>query len=477
MDIGVMGGYPLAMKASEREKLLELDRRHVWHPFTQMKDYHEGEEPLLFTHGQGVWLHDGARRYLDAVGSMWTNTLGHNHPALNRALNQQLAKAAHTTLLGATHPAAIRLAKALVDLTPKGLNHVFYSDNGSTAVEVAVKMAYQVMTRRHARLGKKGEAPSLFLSFEGAYHGDTLGAVSVGGVDVFQTAFRPLLLPTVKLPYPAWPVQGVPDTARNRREFLTKALAEAKKVIQQNAHQLVGAVMEPGLAAAGGMWFMVPGYLKGLSRLLKQHGLLLILDEIATGFCRLGPWFVCTQEGVTPDLLVLGKGLTGGYLPLAATLATTSIYDSFLDDYQNASHFFHGHTFTGNPLAAAVCLENLKQLQKPSFQKSLAHRKAIFESMLKPLAAHPLVGQVRVKGFAAGIELMRDKNRGLAFDWGERIGHRVALLLRDEEVFMRPLGSTVVLMPPLSISSAEIRFLARALGRVLNRLQTELEES
>lgn len=463
------------MKASERKKLLDWDRRHVWHPFTQMKDYHEGEEPLLFTHGQGVWLYDGDKRYLDAVASMWTNTLGHHHPALNRALVQQLDKAAHTTLLGATHPTAIRLAKALVDLTPPGLDHVFYSDNGSTAVEVAVKMAYQVMTRRHARLGKKGKAPSLFLSFEGAYHGDTLGAVSVGGVDVFHAAFRPLLFPTLKLPYPAWPVQGVPDTAPNRRKFLAQALVQAEKVITKHVRELVGAVMEPGLAAAGGMWFMVPGYLKGLSRLLKKQGLLLILDEIATGFCRLGPWFVSAQEGVTPDLLVVGKGLTGGYLPLAATLATGDIYKSFLDDYHNASHFFHGHTFTGNPLAAAVCLENLKQLQKPAFQKNLGKRMALFEAALKPLATHPLVGQVRLKGFAAGIELMRDKNRGVAFDWGERIGHRVALLLRDEEVFMRPLGSTVVLMPPLSISASEIRFLTRALLRALDRLATELQ--
>jgi adenosylmethionine-8-amino-7-oxononanoate aminotransferase len=431
------------------ETLVNWDRQHLWHPFTQMQGFRE-EELLIITRGEGAYLidHQG-RRYLDGVSSLWTNVHGHGRPEMDLAVREQLEQVAHSTLLGLAHPAAIVLARALAEITPPGLTKIFYSDNGSTAVEVALKMAFQYWQLRGFPRKQR------FLKLSGAYHGDTLGAVSVGGIALFHEIFRPLLFETLEAPAPYC---YRCSEAKNCRE---QCLGRLEELVAAHHRELAALILEPVMQGAAGMIPQPPGYLARVREVTRRYDVLLIADEVATGFGRTGRMFACDQEEVSPDLLCLAKGLTGGYLPLAATLATDAIYQAFLGEFQEFKAFFHGHTYTGNPLAAAAALASLEVFQKEKVLESLPAKMEKLSQLLAEMQVNPHVGDIRQRGLMVGIELVRDRETRESFPPGSRTGHRVILEARKRGVILRPLGDVVVLMPPLCISLEELETLAR----------------
>ncbi len=406
-------------------ELAAADRRHLWHPFTQQQAWCDEEPPLVIDHAEGTNLFDtDGNAYIDGVSSLWCNVHGHRHPAIDAAVRGQLGRVAHSTMLGLSHEPAIELAERLAEIAPPGLTRVFYSDSGSTAVEVALKMAYQWWVQRGER-GRTG-----FICLENAYHGDTLGAVSVGGIDTFHSLYRPLLFDTWQAP-------------AGDAEELGRLLAEHRDSV-------AAVVLEPLVQGAAGMLMQPPGYLRRVRELCDEHGVLLICDEVATGFGRTGRMFACEHEDVSPDLLCVGKGITGGYLPLAATLATERIYDGFLGRPEDLRTFFHGHTYTGNPLACAAGIATLELFDR---EQTLDRLQPKIELLTRTLAHRvsvlPAVAEVRQRGFMVGIELASD-------DPTARLGHRVTLAARRRGAIVRPLGDVLVLMPPLSISEADL---------------------
>ncbi len=425
----------------DREQLISWDREYVWHPFTQMQDWLD-EDPVIIEHGEGVYLIDiEGNRYLDGIASMWTNVHGHNHPDLNAALKNQIDKISHATLLGSSNLPAIELAQKLVEITPVGLNKVFYSDNGSTAVEVALKMAFQYWQH-------KGESQrNLFVHFDNAYHGDTIGAMSVGGIDTFHNTFNSLLFDTVQVSTP----QGASDA--ERRTLWLNAVA---RVLAENGGKIAGVILEPLIQGAGGMLIAPKGFLNGLAALAKKWNTLLIVDEVMTGFGRTGSMWACEHENISPDILCTAKGLTAGYLPLAATITTDEIYSAFLADYSDRKTFFHGHTYTGNPLGCAVALENIAIFEREELIDKLQTTIAHFECRLQEFYQLKHVGDVRVCGMAAGIELMKDVDNTIPYAYEERVGIQVCQAGLRKGVLLRPLVNTIVLMPPLQISVSEL---------------------
>lgn len=425
-------------------RLRQDDKCYVWHPFTQMADWLQECHPII-ERGEGSYLIDvDGRRYLDGVSSLWVTVHGHRKSAIDRAIRAQLGKIAHTTFLGLSHPLAIELAKSLVRIAPNGLTKVFYSDNGSTAVEIALKMAFQYWQQRGGTCCRK----TRFIALEEAYHGDTLGAVSVGGIDLFHQLYRPLLFPIRRIPSPYL-------TPWNRRRRVDP-LARLESMLARQHHEIAGLVMEPLMQGAAGMLPSPPGFLKVVRSLCSQYDVLLILDEVATGFGRTGTMFACEQEGVTPDLLCLAKGLTGGYLPLAATLTTQKIFDGFCAPYGQKKSFFHGHSYTANPLACAAALANIECFQRERTLKRLQPKIALLRRELESLRSLPHVGDIRQVGFMVGIELMEDPERGVPYPYEAKIGIRTILEARQRGLIIRPLGNVIVLMPPLSISSKDI---------------------
>ncbi len=410
------------------EELIAADRRHLWHPFTQQRSWCE-DEPLIVAAGAGTDLIDrDGRAYIDGVSSLWANVHGHRHPAIDAAIREQLDRISHSTMLGLSHEPAIRLAQELVQITPAGLERVFFSDNGSTAVEIALKMAYQWWAQR-------GEVRPGFICLENGYHGDTIGAVSVGGIELFHAVYRPLLFET-------WPAR-VGDAG------------QLEALLSEHGAEVSAVILEPLVQGAGGMLVAPDGYLRQVRELCDRHGVLLICDEVATGFGRTGRMFACEHEGVSPDLMCLGKGLTGGYLPLAATLTTERIYEGFLGEPEDLRTFFHGHTFTGNPLACAAGLATLRTFREERTLHRLQDRIELLGELLDEHVA-PLSGvaEVRRRGFMVGIELH-------AGEPAERLGHRVVLAARRRGAIIRPLGDVIVLMPPLSISAPDLGRLVR----------------
>jgi adenosylmethionine---8-amino-7-oxononanoate aminotransferase len=407
--------------------LEDLDRRVSWHPFTQMSTW----EPLVIDRAEGSFVFDReGRRYLDGVSSLWCNVHGHRHPRLDHALRAQLERVAHSTYLGLTHEPGIRLAAALVEVAPKGLSRVFYSDSGSTAVEIALKQSFQYWYLRGRPQKRR------FIRIGDAYHGDTLGAVGVGGIELFHRIFGPLLVQSLAVPSPA---------------VESRSLAMLEEMLERHADEVAALVMEPLVQGAAGMLLHPAGYLRTARELCTRYGVHLIVDEVATGFGRTGTLFACEQEGVSPDFLCLAKGIAGGYLPLAATLSTEEIYEAFLGE--RLSQFFHGHTFTANPLACAVGLESLLLLQEESLPNARRHTEALAQR-LSQIAALTAVEAVRRCGWMVGIELRAQ---------GERLlGAEVCLAARRNGVILRPLGNVVVWMPPLSLSLPEMELLAEA---------------
>lgn len=437
---------------SPRE-LKRWDHRYVWHPFTQMKQW-LAEDPLIIVRGKGNYLIDQrGRRYLDGVSSLWCNVHGHNRPEINAAIRTQLGRIAHSTFLGLSNVPAVVLAKKLVEIAPPGLTRVFYSDSGAAAVEVGLKMAFQYWQLR----GKSGKTK--FASLIEAYHGDTLGAVSVGYSDLFHRFFRPLLFECFRLPPPHLYrfQQGMPE-----KDALARAVAEARELLSRHRHEIAALVVEPLMQGAAGMWAQPPGYVRALREITQEQGILLICDEVATGFGRTGKMFACEHEGITPDILCLAKGISGGYLPLSATLTTEEIFSAFLGEHQEFKTLFHGHTYTGNPLACAAALASLELLKKDRVLERLQPKIAFLSERLEAdFAPLPHVADVRQWGFMAGIELMRDKEKELPYSPAEKVGIRVAQAARKKGVIIRPLGNVIVLMPPLSISKRELAVLLR----------------
>lgn len=430
------------------DQLIEKDKKYIWHPFTQMRDW-QSEDVLVIEKGEGCYLVDTqGRRYLDGVSSLWCNVHGHRVKALDQAIKKQLGKIAHSTFLGLTHPLAIELAERLLSMAPKGLTRVFYSDSGSEAMEIALKMAFQYWQQCGQTEKKK------FAKLTHAYHGDTLGSVSIGGIDLFHQIYKPLLFDTFAVPSPycyRWPSTSDPEKVK-------EASLKAMEALFKKHHKEIAAlVMEPLMQGAAGMIDQPKGYIFRARQLTEKYNILLIFDEVATGFGRTGKMFAAGHEKITPDLMAVAKGITGGYLPLAATLTAEKIYKAFLGNYEEFKTFFHGHTYTANPLACAVAIANLKLFEKQKIIRKTQAKIRLVQDRLKGFYNLRHVGDIRQVGMMIGIELVRDKKTKETYDSKEKIGIRVIEKARKKGAILRPLGSVIVLMPPLGMHERQLQ--------------------
>ncbi|WP_066635121.1 adenosylmethionine--8-amino-7-oxononanoate transaminase [Desulfolucanica intricata] len=427
------------------------DKEYVWHPFTQMQEYRK-EKPLIIERGEGSYLYDvEGNKYLDGISSLWVTVHGHAKKELNEAIKAQVDLVSHSTLLGLANPPSIQLAKKLVELTPPGLNKVFYSDSGATAVEIALKIAYQYWQQKYSKKYKK---KTKFLSLVEAYHGDTVGSVSVGGMDLFHSIFKPLLFNGYHAPVP----YCYRCSLNLEKENCGLAcLMQAEEIMRQHHEEIVAVVIEPLVQGAAGMIVAPEGYLRGMRELCSRYDILLIADEVAVGFGRTGRMFACEHEGVRPDIMCLAKGITGGYLPLAATLTTDEIYNTFLGERWENKTFYHGHTYTGNPVACAAALANLELIERENLIDSLAEKIEFLEHGLRRFKELPYVGDVRQKGMMVGVELVVDKHTKKPFPEELNIAHKVTLEARKNGLIVRPLGNVIVLMPILAMSTGELK--------------------
>ena len=434
----------------ERNRQLEIDaRKYIWPPFTQMQEFMR-EDPIIIEGGDGCILRDiYGREYLDGVSSLWTNVHGHKKERLDLAIKKQLDNIAHSTLLGLSNLPAVQFAKKLLEITPEGLTRVFYSDSGSTSAEIALKIAFQ-----YQQQGKEGDKnKTKFISMTNAYHGDTIGAVSVGGIDLFHATYGPLLFESIKA---ASPYCYRCPFERSHPSCGFECLDHLEDLMKAHSHETAALVIESMVQGAAGLLVQPPGYLRQVRELCTRYHILMIADEVAVGFGKTGKMFGCEHENVAPDIMCLAKGISGGYLPLAATLTTEKIYEGFLGEYEEFKTFFHGHTYTGNPLACAAAIANLEVFEEEEVMEKLQDKIAFLTEKLKPFRSLDHVGDVRQCGVMVGIELVADKETKEPFPPGERIGNKVILDARKQGLIIRPLGDVVVLMPPLSISIDEI---------------------
>ena len=414
------------------------------------------EQAPVIERAEGFFLFDvDGRRYLDGISSLWCNVHGHRVPEIDAAVRAQLDRVAHTTLLGLRSPPSIELARRLVEAVPRGLNRVFYSDAGATAVEVALKLCVQYHAQRRDRPGQR----RLFASVGGAYHGDTFGSISVGRSDHFHRAFAGMLFDSVAVPSPV--TFRIPD-GETEESYLQFCFDEVERVVAQHAHELAGFIVEPLVQGAAGILVHPLGYLKHVREVTRKYDVPLIADEVAVGFGRTGTLFACEQEDVAPDVMCLAKGITGGYLPLAATITTDEIYSAFLGEPHEGRTFFHGHTYTGNPLGCAAALASLDLFERNNVLDNAARNSDILREELQQLARHPHVGEVRQKGVMIGIELVEDRDSKQPFPAERRTGHRVTLAARKRDCIVRPLGDVVILMPAPAMPGDLVRELCRA---------------
>jgi len=435
----------------DAEQLENDDRQYIWHPFTQMQDY-EAEVPLVIERGKGAYLYDvRGKRYLDGVSSLWVTVHGHRKRALDSAVRQQLNMVAHSTLLGISNVPAIKLAKMLVERAPKGLTKLFYSDNGSTAVEIGLKMAFQFWQQH--RSGKhKGR--TRFICFENAYHGDTIGSVGVGGIDLFHQLYRPLLMDAIRVPAPycyRCPLELEKDSCN------MACVEPVEETMKKRSDEVAALVIEPLVFAAGGIIVQPEGYLKRIRDLCTRYGILMIADEVAVGIGRTGAMFACEHERIAPDILAVAKGLSGGYLPVAATLTTDQIYEGFLGKYEEFRTLFHGHTYTGNPLACAAAVANLEIFDSERTVKKVQTKAELLRELLQPLWDLPHVGDIRQTGMMVGIELVKNKTTKEPYEPTDKIGIKVITEARRRGMIIRPLGSVIVLMPHLTFTRAQLK--------------------
>jgi adenosylmethionine-8-amino-7-oxononanoate aminotransferase len=437
---------------SGNENWVERDLAHVWHPCTQMKD-HETVPLIPLRSGKGVWLEDfTGKRYIDGISSWWTNLFGHANPRINSAVAAQLELLEHVIFAGFTHAPAVTLAEELVRLAPPGLNRCFFADNGSAAVEVAVKMSF------HYWRNAGRERKTRFITLANSYHGETLGALAVGNVDLYKSIYKPLLMDVITVPSPDAFMRepGVSEAEHARRQF-----AHLEAALSQHHDEVAAVIVEPLVQCAAGMRMYDPVYLSLLRAACDRYGVHLIADEIAVGFGRTGTLFACEQAGIRPDYLCLSKGLTGGYLPLSVVLTTDGVYDAFYDEYVKLNGFLHSHSYTGNPLACAAANATLALFRdEPVLERNRATA-AHMHAATAHLADYPHVGEIRQRGMILAIELVRDRVTREPFPWQERRGLRIYRHALERGALIRPIGTSVYFMPPYVITPDEIDLLAR----------------
>ncbi len=458
---------PAPEREARREHLVNADRRCLWKPFTQMQAY-QAADPVIIEEGQGCWIRDiHGRAYLDGNSSLWVNLHGHRRPEIDRAIRSQLERIAHCTMLGPSNVPAIELARTLVELAPSPqLTRVFYSDSGSTAMEIAVKMAFQYWQQVDG-----GKERTVFVRLDNAYHGDTIGSVSVGGIDLFHGVYGPLLFQTERAHSPycyrcpvgrSYPGCGLECTESIRQAF------------ERNPGKVAALIVEPLMQGAAGILIYPPEVLTRAAEIAREHGALLIVDEVATGFGRTGEIFACQHAGVEPDLVAVAKGLSAGYLPLAATIATEEIYRGFLGEHTDYKTFFHGHSYTGNPLACAAAIANLGLFADGTTMAEVRRQAGRFGERLRAMGELPHVGDVRQLGLIAGVELVRERAGEVPFRPDQQAGNTICNSAKERGVMVRPLGDVLVLMPPLAVSDDEIDLLCGVVHEAIEELGPRL---
>ncbi|MCC9021661.1 adenosylmethionine--8-amino-7-oxononanoate transaminase [Bacillus nakamurai] len=429
-----------------RQSIIEKSKKYLWLPFTQMKDY--DENPLIIESGNGIKLKDiNGKEYYDGFSSVWLNVHGHRKKELDEAIKKQLEKIAHSTLLGMTNVPATELAEMLINITPDKLTRVFYSDSGAEAMEIALKMAFQYWKNR----GKPEKQK--FISMKNGYHGDTIGAVSVGSIELFHHVYGPLMFESFKapIPYIYRSESGDPEQCRD------ECLEALEQLLTEHHGEIAALTIESMVQGASGMIVMPDGFLSGVRQLCTKYDVLMIVDEVATGFGRTGKMFACEHENVQPDLMAAGKGITGGYLPIAVTFATEAIYEAFYDDYEKGKTFYHGHSYTGNQLGCAVAIENLRLFEAERIVEQVAEKSKTAELLLHDLKSLPHVGDVRQLGLMAGIELVQTKETKQPYPPEQRVGYQVSLKMRELGMLTRPLGDVVAFLPPLASTTEELK--------------------
>jgi adenosylmethionine-8-amino-7-oxononanoate aminotransferase len=442
------------------QQWVEWDKQYLWHPFTQMADW-LANEPVVIERGEGFYLIDTeGRRYIDGVSSLWCNVHGHRVKAIDDAIRTQLDEIAHSTLLGLGQTRSIELAQRLIRIAPKGLAKVFYSDSGATAVEIALKIAYQYWhnTGQTQR--------TQFIALREAYHGDTVGSVSVGGMELFHGIYKPLLFETLFAPVPhPYHFNGTAGQCAQH------SLETMENLLRKHTGEIAAIILEPLVQGAAGMIVHPKGFLKGVEQLARKYDVLLIVDEVATGFGRTGKMFACEHEDVRPDLMCVAKGISGGYLPLAATLATQKIFDAFLGRTEDFKTFYHGHTYTGNALACAAGLASLDLFEKNHVLEKLPDKTDLISVAIEEIRTLPFVGDVRQCGLMTGIELVEDKTTKKPFEYKHTVGAKVCAAMRAKGVMLRPLGNVIVLMPAVSMDKTT---LIKLLAIVCDTIQNDL---
>jgi lysine--8-amino-7-oxononanoate aminotransferase len=441
------------------QELIEKSKKYLWLPFTQMKDY--VENPLIIESGEGIKVKDtDGKEYYDGFSSVWLNVHGHRKKELDNAIKQQLEKIAHSTLLGMTNIPATELAEKLVGITPENLTRVFYSDSGAEAMEIALKMAFQYWKN----IGKPEKQK--FISMQNGYHGDTIGAVSVGSIELFHHVYGPLMFESYKspIPYVYRSESGDPEICRD------DCLKQLEQLLIEQHETIAALSIESMVQGAAGMIVMPEGFLSGVRELCTKYDVLMIVDEVATGFGRTGKMFACEYEGVQPDLMAAGKGITGGYLPIAATFTTEEIYQAFYDDYKTLKTFFHGHSYTGNQLGCAVAIENLRLFEQDQIVAQVSEKAEHLHELLVELKDMPHIGDVRQLGFMCGIELVKSKETKESFSLQARMGYKVSLKMRELGMLTRPMGDVIVFMPPLVSTMEDLKAMVNIMKQAIHEV-------
>jgi adenosylmethionine-8-amino-7-oxononanoate aminotransferase len=436
---------------SNNQSLIQRDLAVLWHPCSQMKD-HEQVPLIPIKSGQGVWLEDfDGNRYLDAISSWWVNLFGHANPVINQALKQQLDTLEHVILGGFTHQAALELAEKLVEITPSSLDKCFYADNGSSAIEVALKMSFHYWRN----LGQTQKTQ--FITLENSYHGETLGALAVGNVALYKETYGPLLMDVITVPGPDCYFR---ESGETWEDYSIRRFADMEQALAQHAEQVCAVIVEPLVQCAGSMRMYHPAYLKLLRDACDKYNVHLIADEIAVGFGRTGTLFACEQANISPDFMCLSKGLTGGYLPLSAVMTTNAVYQAFYDDYQNLTAFLHSHSYTGNALGCRAALATIGLFQTQDVLGNNRRLAAVMDKVTQRFTEHPHVAEVRRTGMILAIELIKNKHTREAYPWQQRRGLRVYQYALSKGVLLRPLGNVIYFMPPYVINEQEIALMA-----------------
>ncbi len=446
----------------------ELDKKYIWHPFTQMKGWNENSQ-MVIAKGKGVKLYDTeGNEYYDGISSLWVNIHGHGREEIDNAIKEQLGEIAHSTLLGLINKPSAEFAEKLVNVMPEGLNKIFYSDDGSTAVEAAVKLAFQYWQF----VGKSEK--QLFINLSDSYHGDTVGAVSVGNIDVFHKVYKPLLFNTHKLSCPSYyhTDHSKFPTEESYKEF---CLQELEDFLKDNHEKVAALIIEPLVQAAAGMLMQPKGYLKGVRELTKKYNVLMIADEVAVGFGRTGKMWACENEGVAPDMMSLSKGITGGYMALGATMITDEIYNAFLGEPTDYKTFYHGHSYTGNNLACAAGIAGLEIFEKDQVIAGLPPKMAVITKYMEKMNQMKFVGDARQCGMIAGIELMLDKENHVPFPAEMLMAGGICLRARQHGLVVRNIGDVITFMPPLVSTVEEVDAMLARLYETMEEVFAKIE--